>query len=271
MTFIAIKKARGKGHEIMKKTKLSLLVIFMAAVVAGCSAQSQTGASVAETATETESVENQTGEVEVVDGIATESEAEKVFESEVTNPKEAIERLVAGNQYFIEKNQNPSEFSVSELEDLAENGQNPFAVILTCSDSRVPPEHIFSTGFGDLFVIRTAGNVVDDFELGSIEYGAEHLGAKVVVVMGHTNCGAVSAALDGHASGNIQSIVDEVVAGIGEETDPTAAEDKNITHSWEKIMESEMINELVEAGELKVVEAKYDIATGQVVFMDPEQ
>lgn len=188
----------------------------------------------------------------------------------ITSPEEAIAHLKAGNEMFQAAVTNQGDISPEVRADNATNGQHPYAVIITCSDSRVPPEHIFLAGVGDLFVIRTAGNVVDDFELGSIEYGAEHLHAKVVVVMGHSHCGAVGAAIDGHADGHIQNIVDEIKLGIGDEQDSDAAERLNITQSKNRIMESEIITHMVEAGELQVVEAKYDIDTGLVTFFETE-
>mgnify|MGYP003623603446 CR=1 FL=1 len=141
----------------------------------------------------------------------------------VTTPDEAVAQLQAGNATYMDAVINYGDIAPEVRADTAANGQTPYAVVLTCSDSRVPPEHIFSAGVGDLCVIRTAGNVVSDVELGSIEYGAEHLGAKGVVVLGHSGCGAVGAALDGHADGKIQSIGDEIKLGIGEESDATLA------------------------------------------------
>lgn len=186
----------------------------------------------------------------------------------VSTTEEALAQLKAGNQAYLDAIINYGDISVDVRTDTSENGQHPYAVVITCSDSRVPPEHIFSAGVGDLFVIRTAGNVIGEYELGSIEYGAEHLETPLIVVMGHESCGAVGAAIGGHAEGNIQSIVDEIKGAIGEETDSEAAERVNITNSYNDIMESEIITHLVEEGKVKVVEAKYDIDTGEVTFFE---
>src|SRR4029434_4567942 len=105
-------------------------------------------------------------------------------------------RLAAGNARFVAGNLEHPNQSPARRTKLAE-GQRPFAIILGCSDSRTAPEVVFDQGLGDLFVVRTAGNVVDDVALGSIEYAAEHLGASLIVVLGHENCGAVKATLDG--------------------------------------------------------------------------
>lgn len=187
--------------------------------------------------------------------------------NEIKNsPDEAIRKLIHGNDKYINSIKNNADISVRQRAHTAENGQHPYAVILTCSDSRVPPEHIFSAGIGDLFVVRTAGNVVSDFELGSIEYGALHLEAKVIVVMGHSGCGAVAAALGGHAEGNIVSIVNEIHTAIGETADPSEAENINIAHSYNIILESGIIKKLTDSKDLIVIQSKYDIHTGKVEF-----
>ena len=109
------------------------------------------------------------------------------------------ERLLKGNKIYV-KNAN------KELLDTLSKGQNPYALIVTCSDSRVVPEHIFSTSLGELFVIRTAGNVINEGELASIEYGIEHLNIQYVLILGHTHCGAVHAAIH-HEKGKYLSCI----------------------------------------------------------------
>ncbi len=181
-------------------------------------------------------------------------------------PEDSLQRLVDGNATYL-SGQNTSDISAERREDTAENGQAPFAVVVTCSDSRVPPELLFDAGIGDIFVIRTAGNVVGPFELGSIEYGVEHVGAPLVVVLGHTNCGAVNAALEGHADGNIQSIVDEIAAGIGDEQDSRTAVTRNISHSLERITQSDIVARRIAEGTVKLQPALYDIETGEVTWL----
>ena len=105
---------------------------------------------------------------------------------------EPIEKLNSGNRHYLLTSDK------SLLEDTAKNGQHPYAIVICCSDSRVIPEQIFSASVGDLFVIRVAGNVLDNHQLGSIEYAAAHLGCGLIVMLGHTHCGAVDAALSGH-------------------------------------------------------------------------
>lgn len=267
------------------KQKLALLtaMLLLAATVSGCAetssgSSSDAGAS-APASSALESSEAASSESASSEPVAAESETQQsavetkadplpANNTVLGTPETVLERLKDGNARYVNNEENTADVTDTVRKDTYENGQHPYAVVVTCSDSRVPPEHIFSAGVGELFVIRTAGNVVDDFELGSIEYGAEHCGAKVVVVLGHESCGAVAAALDGHAEGNIASIVDEIKQGIGEETDASAAENLNITNTKNKIMESEIIRHLTESGELQVVEAKYNIETGEVEFLE---
>ena len=122
---------------------------------------------------------------------------------------EAIEKLKSGNMRYLLMNSNSGNVSAALRKFTYEHGQHPHAIIVTCSDSRVIPETIFSAGLGELFVIRVAGNVIDDHQLGSIEYAAGHLGSPVVVVLGHTHCGAVDAAINSDPEGYIKFITDE--------------------------------------------------------------
>lgn len=181
--------------------------------------------------------------------------------------KEARELLLNGNKAYMNALKE-GDISAARREDTATNGQAPYAVVIACSDSRVPVEYIFNAGVGDLFIIRTAGNVIGDYELGSIEYGVEHLGAKLVVVMGHTGCGAVQAAIEGDATGHIQCILDEIHTAIGAEKNNALAETMNVKNSISRIKESEIVRELMEHENVEIAGAKYDIKTGAVSFID---
>ncbi len=167
-------------------------------------------------------------------------------------------------------------------------GQNPFAIILACSDSRVPVELVFDQGFGDLFVIRVAGNVVAPSQVGSIEFAASQFGTQLVVVLGHSNCGAVVATLkelsleQTHRSPNLRAIVDRVRpavepviaanAGSDEETLTAAAVRANILASVERLSHGSLILEqLINTGDLVIVGAEYSIETGTVEFLDRNQ
>ena len=182
-------------------------------------------------------------------------------------PKQALEKLVTGNETYRTAHTNPGDISPARRRETALHGQHPYAVVLTCSDSRVPPEHIFSAGLGELFVVRTAGNVVGAFELGTIEYGVEHLHAPLILVMGHTQCGAVAAALEGHAEGYIECVVKEIQQGFCCPSGETEAVVENILHSKCKIMGSEIVRRLIGAGQLDIACALYDTATGRVDFL----
>nr|WP_320024475.1 carbonic anhydrase [uncultured Acetobacterium sp.] len=185
--------------------------------------------------------------------------------TQIKTINEAVQALIQGNKNYVnaQKTGNISQ----ELNPLsAEDGQQPYAVIVTCSDSRVPSEYIFSAGAGELFVIRTAGHVIGNFELGSIEYGVKYLGAKVVFVLGHNHCGAVKAAMGSHGKGYVQKILDEIIPVITGEDDVERCEKLNIENSIRRIMESEMISEYVDEGRVKVISGKYDIESGMVEF-----
>ena len=186
---------------------------------------------------------------------------------------EAIERLIAGNQRYVTAKQSHPHQTPERRSELCE-GQCPFAVILGCADSRVPPEVIFDQGLGDLFVIRVAGNIVDDGVLGSVEYAAEHLHTPLVVVLGHSNCGAVGATvaggeLEGHLpalAAAIQPAVDEVKDLPGDLVDNAVRANAKMVAGQLKASRP-VLADLVHAGELKIVAARYDIDTGLVELL----
>jgi len=131
-------------------------------------------------------------------------------------------RLIEGNNEFIElMNSNENFKNYNDI--LITNGQHPYALVITCSDSRVIPEVIFSKSLGEIFVIRTAGNVINDGELGTIEYAIEHLHIKEIIVLGHTYCGAVHAAVHKESGNYINKILDKIKTNIGNETDEVKA------------------------------------------------
>ena len=188
----------------------------------------------------------------------------------IEEPEQALEKLLSGNEEYLSGSITLN-VDDSLREDLAKNGQHPYAIVITCSDSRVPAELIFDASLGDIFVIRTAGNVVSDFEIGSVEYGAEHLGSPLVLVLGHTNCGAVTAATEGgEVGGKIQSIVDEIESSVqkakntGEEDVLSKAIEYNVMNSVNKILSSEIIKELADEGKVEVIGGIYDISTGTI-------
>ncbi len=180
---------------------------------------------------------------------------------------EAIIKLKEGNRAYISADTFHSDISNETLEHFAKNGQEPYAIIIGCSDSRVIPERIFHAAIGDLFTIRVAGNVIDEHQLGSIEYAAGHLGTKLIVVLGHTGCGAVTAAIHHDPDGYIRFITDEIKQAIGEERDDYKAAVLNVRQSIRHIEESLEIQKDEEQG-LRVVGAIYRIEDGSVEFLD---
>lgn len=185
---------------------------------------------------------------------------------EAFSAQEAMEKLIEGNRIYLNAEQNPGDISPSIRERTAREGQHPYAIILCCSDSREIPEAIFSAGIGELFVIRVAGNVVDSHQLGSIEYAADHLGCRLVLVLGHDHCGAVDAAIHHEPAGNVKSIIDEIRTAIREETDEYKASCLNILQSVKRIREADTIRSLEEKG-LRVAGAIYRIQSGRVEFL----
>lgn len=181
---------------------------------------------------------------------------------------EAMEKLKEGNQRYLEAKTNPGDVSVQIRKKTCEEGQVPYAIVITCSDSRVIPESIFSAGIGELFVIRVAGNVMDKHQLGSVEYAAGHLKSALVVVLGHTHCGAVGAALTSEPDGYVKFITDEIRKAIGDEKDETRACCLNVGRSVSIIKDSLDIKELEVQGGLKVCGAMYHIDSGKVEFLD---
>lgn len=180
--------------------------------------------------------------------------------------REALERLKKGNEAYLTAASGSGDISPAMREKTAKEGQFPYAIVVTCSDSRVIPESIFSAGIGELFVIRVAGFVIDRHQLGSIEYAAGHLGTPLVLVLGHTHCGAVGAAIDAahHApEGYVKSIIDEILAAIGDETDGDRAVALNVRHSCAAVSES-----LGRTLPITVAGAVYHIDSGRVEFLD---
>lgn len=180
--------------------------------------------------------------------------------------KEAMERLKEGNHRYLSAASNPGDISALIRKKTCDDGQSPYAIIISCADSRAIPESIFCAGIGELFVIRVAGNVIGKHQLGSIEYAAGHLGVKLIVVLGHSHCGAVGAALDSEPSGFVKYITDEIRQAIGDETDELRACCLNVERSVNVIQDSLQFSE---EDEICVYGALYHIDTGVVEFLDP--
>lgn len=180
---------------------------------------------------------------------------------------EALKRLKVGNCRYLQSDTNSGNISPSLRLHTCLHGQQPYAIIVACSDSRVIPESIFSAGIGELFVIRVAGNVMDDHQLGSIEYAAGHLGCQLVIVLGHDHCGAVDAAIHSDPDGYIKFITDEIKKAIGDEKDELQASCLNVKHSVAIIEQSLDIQKMESQEGLKVIGAIYHLQDGAVEFL----
>lgn len=181
---------------------------------------------------------------------------------------EALDRLLAGNRRFVSGLPASRYGAAGRRKEIAEH-QHPFAVVVCCSDSRVGPEVVFDQGLGDIFVCRTAGEVVDDVELGSIEYAVEHLGVPLVVVLGHERCGAVAATLKGgEAPGHIGALVKAIAPAVRESEGASGdALDNAVRAQIRAVVRQLRAAELLHAAQ--VVGARYDLDTGVVEVIEP--
>jgi len=193
--------------------------------------------------------------------------------SGLLSPDAALNRLIQGNRRYASHHPRHPDQSFKRQKELAA-GQHPFAIVLGCSDSRVPPELVFDQGLGDLFVIRVAGETLDDEVIGSIEYAVEHLGAPLVVVLGHEKCGAVQAAVEGgQLHGHIHALIDPIKPAVAEAKRRggdvlSAAIDINTESIVRQLRDSEpILKEAFQHGRLKVVGARYSLGTGVVTWL----
>jgi len=200
---------------------------------------------------------------------------------ELPGSSDALKLLKEGNKRFVEmKLQHPNE-TIERRQDTAMNGQSPFAVVLACSDSRVPVEAIFDRGIGDIFVVRVAGNIaVDKSVIGSVEYAVKYLNSPLLVIMGHTECGAVKSAVSGHAAEgqvlDIQKVILPIVIKIRKDRPDLAESDMlnvairdNALQAKADILDkSSIVKKMADDGKLKIVTAIYDIKTGSIEWIE---
>lgn len=183
----------------------------------------------------------------------------------------ALERLMQGNQRYVKDLgacPNCNEYQRAAIK----SSQNPFAIILGCSDSRVPPEIIFDQGIGDLFTVRVAGNIAGTSELESLEYAVKHMNACLIVVLGHENCGAVQAVLEDNAADfpEIARMITPAVtmARQGKQNDLSAAVKANVRIVMENIKKADVIKDILKQRNIKVVGGYYHLATGAVEIVE---
>ena len=196
------------------------------------------------------------------------------------SPAKALELLKEGNQRFTAKQQVERDLNL-QVEQTS-TGQFPFATVLSCIDSRVPAELVFDQGIGDIFSVRIAGNFVNADILGSMEFASKLAGTKLILVLGHTACGAVKGACDHAELGNLTGMLDNIAPAVDAIVEPSAAAErtsanidfvnavgtKNVELTIDRIREeSPVLAEMEQTGEIQIVGGMYDIATGKVNFL----
>ncbi len=194
----------------------------------------------------------------------------------------ALKKLMEGNHRFASHHMRHPDETLARRISLARNGQHPFAVVLSCSDSRIPPEIVFDQGLGDLFVVRVAGNISDDAVIGSIEYAAGHLGIPLLVVLGHENCGAVHAAIDNQKEGHLAALVEAILPAVEKvrSRHPQPAQHETSAHFNEEVSQANVeavigkltasepiLAPMIREKRLVVVGGYYHLASGKVSLL----
>ena len=191
---------------------------------------------------------------------------------------EALQKLLEGNQRYVANQMTGQKLSDATARQSLAKGQRPYAIILSCSDSRVPPEIIFDKGLGEIFVVRVAGNISDPVVLGSIEYAVEHFGSPLIMVLGHDRCGAVTAAVEAKGAvpeGNIGAIIKTLAPAVMQAEKEAVGKDKaelietaidcNIRLVCDALVEH---SEIIKSFKVKIVGAKYDLHDGKVRLLE---
>ena len=202
----------------------------------------------------------------------------KNIDRDTLSPQDALDLLVQGNKRFIENKQQNK--NLTQMREALIDNQQPFAAVLGCSDSRTAPETIFDQSLGDIFTVRLAGNVACRKAIGSLEYSCKYLGSKIIVVMGHSNCGAVKAACDNFEEGNITEIIKLLQPAVSEETttlDPERNSKNNqfvanvcflnVKKQIQNIInQSDILKEMLDKKQIGIIGGVYNFASGQVEF-----
>ena len=202
----------------------------------------------------------------------------KNIDRDTLSPQDALDLLVQGNKRFIENKQQNK--NLTQMREALIDNQQPFAAVLGCSDSRTAPETIFDQSLGDIFTVRLAGNVACRKAIGSLEYSCKYLGSKIIVVMGHANCGAVKAACDNFEEGNITEIIKLLQPAVSEETttlDPKRNSKNtefianvcflNVKKQIQNIInQSDILKKMLDKKQIGIIGGVYNFASGQVEF-----
>ncbi|MBU3644122.1 MAG: carbonic anhydrase [Candidatus Methylopumilus sp.] len=194
-------------------------------------------------------------------------------------PREALEILVEGNRRFSDNV--TANRDVRQLLQITKDKQHPFASVLSCSDSRAPVEMLFDQALGDIFSVRLAGNIATNYAIASLEFGTKYLGSKLIVVLGHSSCGAIKAACDDFKDGHITQLIELIKPAVVMEKTESQTRNSgnadfvmkvcelNIRHQMHQIVyESEIIQKQLEARSIGIVGASYDLSTGKVKFYE---
>lgn len=200
---------------------------------------------------------------------------------DLMSPKEALDILIEGNTRFMNNYSDDKDFQ--SLLNITKDKQHPFASFLSCSDSRAPVELLFDQALGDIFSVRLAGNIASDKAIGSLEFSSKYLGSKLIVVMGHSSCGAVKAACDDFKDGHIGEIINFIKPSIRHENTVVNKGERNsknpdfvekinvlnVKHQIQTIIrQSDIVNDMIEARQIAIVGAVYDLSTGKVNFLE---
>lgn len=234
----------------MKTTKHYILILILSVLLASCGQK----------------------KVETDTSHSTDTKEKKHEHAVINSPDDALNELKNGNKRFTEGKLENTDYK--EQVQATKDGQHPHSVILSCLDSRVPPEIVFDQGFGNIFVTRVAGNIEDDNILGSLEFATKIKGSKLIVVMGHSKCGAIEGAVDDAKLGNLTQLVDQIKPSItGDKSNRDKMVDessrKNVKLTIESILKnSGVIAALVKEGKVKIVGAYYDVSNGKVEFLN---
>jgi carbonic anhydrase len=201
-----------------------------------------------------------------------------LLDRDKVTPQQALEILQEGNRRFTDNV--TANRDVRQLLQITKDKQHPFASILSCSDSRAPVEMLFDQALGDIFSVRLAGNIATNYAIASLEFGTKYLGSKLIVVLGHSSCGAIKAACDDFSDGHITQLIELIKPAVVMEKSETASRNSgnnefvrkvcelNIRHQMHQVVyQSEIIQKLLEARMIGVVGAVYDLSSGKVDFL----
>ncbi len=178
-----------------------------------------------------------------------------------------IEKLLDGNIRFVNCQSNVK-VTKTKRELLATKGQKPYAIVATCSDSRVSPEYVFDAGIGEIFVIRNAGNIISDLEVSSIEFALDTFECPLILILGHTNCGAIDATINNNCTIDISAITEAISNSINADMDANMATKQNVIGGINKCLKSDYIKNAISNNKTKIIGGIYDTYTGVVEFMN---